>query len=58
MNYREAEKTDSKTLDVLKSLETGQCILVGDITKEFPIFAQIRPQTDVIMGGETRSLIG
>jgi uncharacterized protein len=51
-------KTDSKTLDVLKSLETGQCILVGDITKEFPIFAQIRPQTDVIMGGETRSLIG
>jgi len=50
-------KVDSKTLGVLKNLQPRQCIAVGGITNEFPIFAEINPEIGVAMGGETRRLV-
>ena len=50
-------KVDSKTLDVLKNLQPRQCIAVGSITNEFPVFAEVSPENGVLMGGDTRRLL-
>ena len=49
---------DLKSINALKHLESRQCIAVGNITSNYPIFLEVSPQTGVIMGGETRKLVG
>ena len=48
---------DKKSIDALKHLEKRQCIIVGNLTSNYPIFVQIDPQVGVIMGGETKKLV-
>ena len=50
--------TDTKSLNALKHLETRQCIAAGNIISNYTIFLEVNPQTGVIMGGETRKLVG
>ena len=53
-------KVDSKTLQVLKKefAVPKTCIAaVGNITNEFPVFAEINPENCVAMGGKTRKLV-
>jgi hypothetical protein len=49
---------DTKSIDALKHLESKQCVVVGNVTSNYPVFIEVNPQTDVVMGGETRRLIG
>jgi hypothetical protein len=48
---------DKKSIDALKHLEKRQCIVVGNLTSNYPIFVQIDPQVGVVMGGETKKLV-
>jgi len=48
---------DKKSIDALKHLEKRQCIVVGNLTSNYPIFVQIDPQAGVVMGGETKKLV-
>src|SRR5208337_3560385 len=45
---------DQKSINALQHLEKQQCIAVGKITSQYPLFVEIQPQTGVLMGGETR----
>lgn len=49
---------DLKSIEALKNLESRQCIVVGSITTNYPIFIEVNPQTGIMMGGETHKLIG
>jgi hypothetical protein len=40
----------------LQHLEKRQCIAVGKITSQYPLFLEIQPQIGALMGGETRRL--
>jgi len=48
---------DLKSINALRHLENRQCIVVGNITSSYPVFVEVNPQTDVVMGGETRKLV-
>ncbi|MGP8134418.1 MAG: ATP-binding protein [Halobacteriota archaeon] len=48
---------DQKSINALQHLEKQQCIAVGKITSQYPLFIEIQPQTGVLMGGETRKLL-
>lgn len=48
---------DQKSIYALKHLESRQCVIVGNVTSNFPVFVEISPQTGVMMGGETRKLV-
>ncbi len=48
---------DIKSVYALKNLENKQCVAVGSITSNYPIFLEINPQTGVVMGGESRRLV-
>jgi hypothetical protein len=48
---------DMRSLDALKNLEPKQCLAVGSITSNYPIFLEVSPQAGVMMGGESRRLI-
>jgi hypothetical protein len=48
---------DKKSIDALKHLEKRQCIVVGNLTSNYPIFIQVDPQAGVVMGGETKKLV-
>ena len=48
---------DIKSIYALKHLESRQCLVVGNLTSNYPIFIEVKPQADVIMGGETRKLV-
>lgn len=48
---------DMRSLDALKNLEPKQCLAVGSITSNYPIFLEVSPQAGVMMGGESRKLI-
>lgn len=48
---------DLKSINALKHLESRQCIVIGSITSNYPIFVEVSPQAGVVMGGETRRLI-
>lgn len=48
---------DGKSISALKNLEPRQCIIVGNLTSNYPIFIEVNPQSGVMMGGETRKLI-
>lgn len=48
---------DGATLNALKNLEQRQCLAVGSITSNYPMFLEIWPQTGVVMGGESRKLL-
>jgi DNA helicase HerA-like ATPase len=48
---------DLRTVQSLKHLEPRQCVVVGNVTSNYPIFVEILPQKGVIMGGETRKLL-
>lgn len=50
--------SDMKSISALKHLENRQCMIVGNLTSNYPVFVEVSPQTDVVMGGETRKLIG
>lgn len=49
---------DIKSINALKHLESRQCIVVGNITSNYPVFVEVSPQVGVVMGGETRKLVG
>jgi hypothetical protein len=49
---------DIKSINALKHLESKQCIVVGSVTSNYPVFVEVNPQTEVVMGGETRKLVG
>jgi hypothetical protein len=49
--------SDLKSINALKHLESRQCMIVGNVTSNYPVFVEVSPQTDVIMGGETRKLV-
>jgi len=48
---------DISSINALKNLEKKQCIAVGSITSNYPIFLEVTPQAGVVMGGESRKLI-
>lgn len=48
---------DMRSLGALKNLEPKQCLAVGNITSNYPIFLEVDPQAGVMMGGESRRLI-
>jgi hypothetical protein len=48
---------DKLTTDVLRNLETKQCLAIGKITSNYPLFLEIIPQSGVVMGGESRKLV-
>ena len=48
---------DQKSINTLQDLEMKQCIAVGKITSQYPLFLEVRPQTNAVMGGETRKLV-
>jgi hypothetical protein len=48
---------DQKSINTLPHLEKQQCIAVGKITSQYPLFLEIQPQADALMGGETRKLV-
>jgi hypothetical protein len=48
---------DLKSINALKHLESRQCVVVGNITSNYPIFIEVNPQVGVVMGGETRKLV-
>jgi len=49
--------TDERTAYALKNLESKQCLVVGNVSSNYPVFVEVRPQSEVMMGGETRKLI-
>lgn len=51
-----AKMIDLETLKLLKNVEFFQCLIIGDLTRDFPILATITPQEGVMMGGETQRL--
>lgn len=51
-----AKMIDLETLKLLKNVEFFQCLIIGDLTKDFPILVTITPQEGVMMGGETQKL--
>jgi len=48
---------DIQSIYALKHLESRQCLVVGNLTSNYPIFIEVKPQAGVIMGGETRKLV-
>ncbi|MGZ4947311.1 MAG: ATP-binding protein, partial [Halobacteriota archaeon] len=48
---------DQKSIDALQHLEKRQCIAVGKITSQYPLFLEVQPQKGALMGGETRKLV-
>ena len=48
---------DTGTVNVLRNLENKQCLAVGKITSNYPIFLEIKEQSGIVMGGESRKLI-
>jgi len=48
---------DKKSINALKHLESKQCVVVGNVTSNYPVFVEVSPQTGVVMGGETRRLV-
>ena len=50
--------TDQRTAYALKNLEPKQCLVIGNVTSNYPVFVEVNPQTGVTMGGETRKLVG
>jgi len=51
-----AKMIDLETLKLLKSIEFFQCLMIGDLTNDFPVLIEITPQKEVMMGGETQKL--
>jgi len=47
---------DTGTVNVIKNLENKQCLAVGKITSNYPIFLEISEQPGIVMGGESRKL--
>jgi hypothetical protein len=47
---------DQKSINALQHLERRQCIAVGKISSNYPLFIEVTPQTGALMGGETREL--
>lgn len=48
---------DTGTVNALKNLENRQCVAVGGITSNYPIFLEVKAQSGVVMGGESRKLV-
>jgi hypothetical protein len=48
---------DTLTTEVLRNLEARQCLAIGKITSNYPLFLEIIPQSGVMMGGESRKLV-
>lgn len=48
---------DMKSISALKHLESKQCIVVGNVISNYPVFVARGPQSGVVMGGETRRLV-
>ena len=57
---RQLSKTgliDRDTVNAIAHLEQRQCVAVGGLTSDFPIFLEVNPEEGVQMGGETRRLL-
>ena len=48
---------DADSINAIKNLESRQCIAVGNITSNYPIFLKVGSESGVVMGGESRKLI-
>ena len=51
-----AKMIDAETLGLLRQIQDRQCIVVGDVTRNFPFLMEVDPETGVMMGGETKRL--
>ncbi len=51
-----AKMIDLETLKLLKNIEFFQCLIMGDLTNDFPILVKVTPKKGVMMGGETQRL--
>ena len=51
-----AKVIDETTLTILRNIENRQCIIVGDLTNNFPLLMEVKPEEDIQMGGETQRL--
>jgi hypothetical protein len=51
-----AKVIDEATVDMLRQVRNTQCILIGDMTGDFPLLLEIKPEEGVMMGGETQQL--
>jgi hypothetical protein len=49
-------KIDQETIATLKLLEQGRCMIIGRATANYPLYVEITPVGNVVMGGETRPL--
>jgi hypothetical protein len=52
-----AKVVDEETLNLLRHLERGQCVVVGEISGNFPLMISVTSIGDVMVGGETRRLL-
>jgi len=48
---------DQKSINALQHLEKRQCIAVGKISSNYPLFIEVSSQSGALMGGETRRLL-
>jgi hypothetical protein len=53
-----AKMIDVETLELLRQIQDRQCIVIGNVTKNFPLLMEITPEPNVMMGGETKQLFG
>jgi len=51
-----AKMIDLDTLNLLKNVENHRCLIIGDLTNDFPLLVKATPQSGVMMGGETQEL--
>lgn len=51
-----AKMIDVETLELLRQIQDRQCIVIGNVTKNFPLLMEIMPEPNVMMGGETKQL--
>jgi len=51
-----AKMIDVETLGLLRQIQDRQCIVIGDVTKNFPLLMEVEPEPEVMMGGETKRL--
>ncbi len=52
-----ARMMDMNTVGILRNLENRQCMAIGRITSNYPIFIEIMNQEGVMMAGETKKLV-
>ncbi len=51
-----AKMIDEATLKIIRNLEPRHCLIIGSVTKDFPIVIKVTEEHDIEFGGETERL--